>query len=86
MRRAAFPWVTGRLSGRAQAHQQQIAETNTSGSLAVYHTFATYAAEQLPYIWMPNSAQANAVSKNVHGVVFNPLQTLMPEYWYLTKP
>jgi hypothetical protein len=26
-----------------------------------------------------------AVSKNLHGVVFNPLQTLMPEYWYLTK-
>ncbi len=26
-----------------------------------------------------------AVSKNLHGVVFNPLQTLMPEYWYLTR-
>ncbi len=33
-----------------------IAETNTS-SLAIYHTFATYAAEQVPYIWMPNSAR-----------------------------
>jgi peptide/nickel transport system substrate-binding protein len=62
-----------------------IAETNSSNSLAIYHTFATYAAEQLPYIWMPNSAQVMAVSKNVHGVVFNPLETLMPEYWYLTK-
>jgi len=27
-----------------------IAETNTSSSLAIYHTFATYAAEQLPSI------------------------------------
>jgi peptide/nickel transport system substrate-binding protein len=62
-----------------------IAETNTSSSLATYHTFATYAAEQLPSIWMPDSAQVMAVSKNLHGVVFNPLQTLMPEYWYLTK-
>jgi peptide/nickel transport system substrate-binding protein len=62
-----------------------IAETNTSGSLSIYHNFATYAAEQVPYIWMPNSAQVYAVSKNLHGVVFNPLQTLMPEYWYLTK-
>ena len=26
-----------------------------------------------------------AVSQNLHGVVFNPLQTLMPEYWYLTR-
>jgi len=34
---------------------------------------------------MPNSAQVNAVSKNVHGVVFNPLHTFMPEYGYLTK-
>jgi ABC-type transport system substrate-binding protein len=62
-----------------------IAETNTSSSVAVYHTFATYAAEQLPSIWLPNSAQVYAVSKNLHGVVFNPLQTFMPDYWYLTK-
>jgi ABC-type transport system substrate-binding protein len=62
-----------------------IAETNTSGSLAIYHTFATYAAEQVPYIWMPDFAQVYAVSKNRHGVVFNPLQTLMPEYRCLTK-
>jgi peptide/nickel transport system substrate-binding protein len=62
-----------------------IAETNTSSSLAIYHTFATYAAEQLPYIYLPNYPLVFAVSKNLHGVVFNPLQTFMPEYWYLTK-
>jgi len=62
-----------------------IAATNTSNSLSVYHTFATYAARQLPYIYMPDSATVMAVSKTVHNVVFNPLETLMPEYWYLTK-
>ncbi len=62
-----------------------IAETNTSGSLAIYHTFATYAAEQLPSIWLPNVPYVYGVSKNLHGIVFNPLQTFMPEYWYLTK-
>ncbi|MGA8456152.1 MAG: ABC transporter substrate-binding protein, partial [Streptosporangiaceae bacterium] len=62
-----------------------IAETNTSSSLAIYHTFATYAAEQLPSIYLPDYPLVFAVSKNLHGVVFNPLQTLMPEYWYLTK-
>jgi peptide/nickel transport system substrate-binding protein len=62
-----------------------IDETNTSGSLSLYHTFATYASEQLPSIYMPNSAQVMAVSKNVQHVVFNPLETLMPEYWTLTK-
>jgi peptide/nickel transport system substrate-binding protein len=61
-----------------------IAATNTSGSLSLYHEFATYAAEQLPYIYMPNQAVAYAVSKNVHNVVFNPLTTLMPEYWTLS--
>ena len=62
-----------------------IAETNTSSSLAIYHTFATYAAEQLPSIYLPDYPLVFAVSKDLHGVVFNPLQTLMPEYWYLTK-
>ncbi len=62
-----------------------IAETNTSSSLAIYHTFATYAAEQLPSIYLPDYPLVFAVSKSLHGVVFNPLQTLMPEYWYLTK-
>jgi peptide/nickel transport system substrate-binding protein len=62
-----------------------IAETNKSGSLALYHEFANYAAEQLPYIWMPNSATVYAVSSDLHGVTFNPLQTMMPEYWYLSK-
>jgi peptide/nickel transport system substrate-binding protein len=62
-----------------------IAQTNTSGSLSVYDAFATYAAQQLPYIYMPNSAMVMAVNKKIHGVVFNPLETLMPEYWYLTR-
>jgi ABC-type transport system substrate-binding protein len=62
-----------------------IAETNASGSLSLYHNFATYAAEQLPYIYMPNQAIVYAVNKNVQGVVFNPLTTLMPEYWSVTK-
>ncbi len=62
-----------------------IAATGTSGSLSVYHTYATYGAEQLPYIWMPNSYGVMAVTKDLHGVAFNPLETLLPEYWYYTK-
>jgi hypothetical protein len=26
-----------------------------------------------------------AVSKHVHGVVFNPLENLLPEYWHVTS-
>jgi len=64
-----------------------IAETHTSDSLAVFDQFATYAAEQLPFIWAPNPNpyQIQAVSSNLHGVTFSPLFTLLPEYWYFTQ-
>jgi len=62
-----------------------INQTTTSGSLSVFDTYATYAAQQLPYIWMPDSYHIFAVAKNLHGVVQNPLNTLLPEYWYFTK-
>jgi peptide/nickel transport system substrate-binding protein len=62
-----------------------INETNASGSMTVFDTYATYAAEQLPYIWMPTKYGVDAVAKNLHDVVENPLGTLLPEYWYFTK-
>ena len=62
-----------------------IAATTTSGSISTYHNFANYAAEQLPYIYMPLTYGIQGVNANLHGVVFNPLQTLLPEYYYFTK-
>ena len=62
-----------------------INKTTTSGSLTDYHNFATYAAQQLPFIWMPNSYGIDAVSNTLHNVAFNPLGTFTPEYWYFTK-
>jgi peptide/nickel transport system substrate-binding protein len=62
-----------------------ITETHTSGSLSVFHNYATYGAQQLPFIWNPNEYAIQAVSNNLHGVTFNPLYTLLPEYWYFTK-
>ncbi len=64
-----------------------INETHTSSSLAVYHQFATYTAEQLPFIWVPqpNPFQIQAVANNLKGVTFSPLFTLLPEYWYFTS-
>jgi peptide/nickel transport system substrate-binding protein len=62
-----------------------IAATTTSGSISTYHNFANYAAVQLPYIYMPLTYGIQGVSANLHGVVFNPLQTLLPEYYYFTK-
>jgi peptide/nickel transport system substrate-binding protein len=62
-----------------------ITETNTSSSLATFHSYATYAAVQLPWIYTPNSYTIEAVNSNLHGVTFSPLTTFLPEYWYFTK-
>jgi peptide/nickel transport system substrate-binding protein len=64
-----------------------INETHTSNSLAVFHQFATFTAQQLPFWWVPdpNPYQVQAVSSKLHGVSFNLLFTLLPEYWYFTK-
>ncbi len=62
-----------------------INDTHTSNSLSVMQEYATYGAEQLPYVWMPNPWTIQAVSTSLHGVTFNSLNTFLPEYWYFTK-
>jgi peptide/nickel transport system substrate-binding protein len=64
-----------------------IQETHTSNSLAVFHQYATYGAEQLPFMWIPqpNPFQIQAVTTKLHNVTFSPMFTLLPEYWYFTK-
>jgi peptide/nickel transport system substrate-binding protein len=64
---------------------QLINATTTSSDISVYHTFANYAAEQLPFIYMPLNYGIQGVNNKLHGVTFNPLQTLLPEYYYFTK-
>jgi peptide/nickel transport system substrate-binding protein len=59
--------------------------TETSGSISVFHTFANYAAIQLPYIYTPLNYGIQAINSKLHNVAFNPLQTLLPEYYYFTK-
>ena len=64
-----------------------ISETHTNSSLAVFHNFATYAAQQLPYIWTPNPNPfaIQAVTSKLRNVTFSPLFTSLPEYWQFTK-
>ena len=64
-----------------------INETHTSNSLAVFHQYATFAAQQLPFMWIPNPNpfQIQAVTAKLHNVAFSPMFTLLPEYWYFTK-
>jgi peptide/nickel transport system substrate-binding protein len=64
-----------------------IDETHTSSSMAVFDQYATYGAQQLPYLWVPepNPYRIQAVTSTLHGVTFSPIWTLLPEYWYFTK-
>jgi peptide/nickel transport system substrate-binding protein len=62
-----------------------INETHTSSSISVFQQYATYTAQQLPFIWMPNPYAVQAVASNLANVGFNPLATFLPEYWYFTK-
>jgi peptide/nickel transport system substrate-binding protein len=64
---------------------QLINATHTDSSLATFYQYATYAAQQLPYIWAPDDYRVYAVNSKLQGVTFNPLYTFLPEYWYWTK-
>jgi peptide/nickel transport system substrate-binding protein len=59
--------------------------THTSSDLATFRNYATYGAQQLPFIWAPNPYGLEAVNTKLHNVTFNALYTLLPEYWYFTK-
>jgi peptide/nickel transport system substrate-binding protein len=59
--------------------------THTSNSLAVFHQYATFGAQQLPFIWAPSQYYVQAVNNKLKNVTFNTLYTLLPEYWYFTK-
>jgi peptide/nickel transport system substrate-binding protein len=60
------------------------ATTTTSGTQPLY-SYEDYASQQLPVLFQPVAYVVNAVSKNVGGVVYNPLTSLNAEYWYRTK-
>jgi peptide/nickel transport system substrate-binding protein len=59
--------------------------THTSSSLSTFDQYATYGAQQLPFIWAPNAYGIQAVSSKLHNVTFNALYTLLPEYWQFSK-
>ena len=62
-----------------------INQTHTSDSLTAFRLYATYVADQLPVIWMPNGYAVSAISSKLVDVASNPLATLLPEYWYFTR-
>lgn len=74
---------SGSYSNRTE--DSLIAETRTSGSLAVFKEYATYTDQQLPVIWMPQAYAVQAVSSKLANVAFNALGDFTPEYWYFIR-
>jgi peptide/nickel transport system substrate-binding protein len=62
-----------------------IKQVEVNSSMTLFHQYATYCAEQVPFIWMPQQYWVQPVAANLRGVAYNPMYTLLPEYWYFTK-
>ena len=62
-----------------------IKATQTQSGTQPLYQYEDYAAKQLPVIYQPDPYTIGATSTKVGGVVYNPLLTLTPEYWYRTK-
>jgi peptide/nickel transport system substrate-binding protein len=73
------PTNTGSYSDPAM--DKLISETHASASLAVFHDYANYAAEQVPVLFLPLPVGVNAVSKDLRNAHWNPFLTWFPAYW-----
>jgi peptide/nickel transport system substrate-binding protein len=62
-----------------------IQATTTESGTGPFYNYENYAMQQLPVIYQPATYTVQAVNSQVGGVIFNPLATLNPEYWYRTK-
>jgi peptide/nickel transport system substrate-binding protein len=56
-----------------------------NSSMSLFHQYATFTAEQLPFIWVPQIYFIEAVKSNLQGVTWNPMYTFLPEYWHFTS-
>ena len=62
-----------------------ITATHNDSALSAFDDYATYGAQQVPFIWAPQSTRIYGVNSKLHNVTFSPLYTLVPEYWYFTS-
>jgi peptide/nickel transport system substrate-binding protein len=54
-------------------------------SMSLFHQYATFTAEQVPFIWVPQQYFIQAVKSNLQNVTWNPMYTFLPEYWHFTS-
>jgi peptide/nickel transport system substrate-binding protein len=78
--------ATSNSSGYSNPEMDKIiGQVEVNSSLSLFHQYATFTAQQLPFIWMPQSYWVQPVKSTLHGVAYNPMYTFLPEYWYFTK-
>lgn len=80
--------AAGNLGGYSDPKMDQLIEASTkSSSLSSLYTYEDYAAQQVPYIWMPTaSGTVRAVAKNITGTTpFNINGSFEPQNWSFTK-
>jgi peptide/nickel transport system substrate-binding protein len=80
---------TGAPSNQGSYHSTEedslIKSVESNSSMSLFHQYGTYTAEQLPFIWMPQSYWVQPIKDDLHGVTFSPYYSFTPEYWYFTK-
>ena len=79
--------ATSNAGGYSNSQEDNlISLTHTSNSLTVFQQYATYTAQQLPgVIFTPNAYNVMAVNSKLANVGFNPLGTVLPEFWNFTR-
>ena len=70
--------------GNAKMDQLIKASYEQSGTGPLYQ-YQDYTAEQVPVVFQASPYTIQATSINVGGVVWNPIRSLVPEYWYRTQ-
>lgn len=79
----------GNYGGYSNAKEDSLINATEYGSSsAAFFAYENYTAEQLPFLWLPNSSNIFVYKKNLAGITpANPFSgTLNPEVWYFTKP
>jgi peptide/nickel transport system substrate-binding protein len=62
-----------------------ITGTHNDSAMSAFDDYATYGAQQVPFLWAPQTTRIYAVNSKLHNVTFSALYTLVPEYWYFTS-
>jgi peptide/nickel transport system substrate-binding protein len=62
-----------------------LAMVHADGSVQTFQNYASYVADQVPFLWLPAAYTVTATKVSLGGVDDGPLGTILPEYWFFAK-